>query len=194
MSGMAQISPMARGLCYTPLAPGSLRAHQDTAAVGLPSRPLQPCHVACPAAVPPAPQRLSPIACGGACPAPATGASRRAAGRAGRWPRCAGGTVGPPRGGVLRRVAGGAAPKGRLQFLLCCRCCQALVNDFFPSTCSALSHGLKGSGGFRWRWDPSPPTTFAPCERQHPSPDALCVLRRERAVLGEATPSLRRLV
>jgi hypothetical protein len=96
--------------------------------------------------------------------------------------------------GAEAGAAGGAAPKGRLQFLLCCRCCQALVNDFFPSTCSALSHGLKGSGGFRWRWDPSPPTTFSPCERQHPSPDALCVLRRERAVLGEATPSLRRLV
>jgi hypothetical protein len=42
-----------------------------------------------------------------------------------------------------------------VEFLLCCRCCQALVNAFSPSTLSAVSHGPNWSGGFRWRWDPS---------------------------------------
>src|SRR5713226_3893388 len=38
----------------------------------------------------------------------------------------------------------------------------------------------------------SSPTTFYPCELECPSPDALCVFRREREALSEATPSLRR--
>ena len=42
-----------------------------------------------------------------------------------------------------------------MEFLLCCRCCQALVNVFSPSTFSAVSHDPNWSGGFRWRWDPS---------------------------------------
>src|SRR5215471_19613567 len=54
------------------------------------------------------------------------------------------------------------------------------------------SHDLDASGGFLWRGDPSSPTTFSPCGLSHPSPDALCVLRRELEGPEEATPSLRR--
>src|SRR5258708_35218755 len=40
---------------------------------------------------------------------------------------------------------------------------------------------------------PSSPTTFSPCGLSRPSPDALCVFRRERQALSQATPSKRRL-
>ena len=40
---------------------------------------------------------------------------------------------------------------------------------------------------------PSSPTTFYPCGLQRPSPDALCVFRRQREGPEEATPSIRRL-
>src|SRR5262245_46998857 len=39
---------------------------------------------------------------------------------------------------------------------------------------------------------PSSPTTFYPCELGCPSPDSLCVCRRELEVLSEATPCIRR--
>src|SRR5712692_6148276 len=39
---------------------------------------------------------------------------------------------------------------------------------------------------------PLSPTTFYPCGLSRPSPDSLCVFRREREVLSEATPSKRR--
>src|SRR5712691_3683855 len=51
----------------------------------------------------------------------------------------------------------------------------------------------------RWLWrlpvalGPSSPTTFYPCGLGCPSPDSLCVFRRELEVLSEATPSIRRL-
>jgi hypothetical protein len=56
--------------------------------------PLQPCHVARPAAVPPGHSSgsLLPHAAS-SCPAPATGARRHAADRAGGWPRHAGGAA-----------------------------------------------------------------------------------------------------
>src|SRR5262245_2689527 len=56
------------------------------------------------------------------------------------------------------------------------------------------SHRPHRSGGFLWRWDPSSPTTFSPCRRTHPLPDARCVFRRETEVLSKATPSLGRLL
>ena len=55
------------------------------------------------------------------------------------------------------------------------------------------SHGLDVSGGFLWRWDLSSPTTFYPCGFKRPSPDSLCVFRREPEGPEEATPSIRRL-
>jgi hypothetical protein len=58
---------------------------------------------------------------------------------------------------------------------------------------SAVSHSPDQSGSFLWRWNPSSPTTFYPCGYKHPSPDSLCVLRREPEGLSEATPSIRRL-
>jgi hypothetical protein len=65
---------------------------------------------------------------------------------------------------------------------------------FSASTLSALPYGLERSGSVRWGWGPSPPTPCSPCGRTHPAPDALCVLGREREVLSEAPPSLRRLL
>src|SRR3989442_9111819 len=50
----------------------------------------------------------------------------------------------------------------------------------------------------RWLWrlpvalGPSSPTTFYPCELLRPSPDALCVFRRQPEGPEEATPSIRR--
>ncbi len=129
--------------------------------------------------------------------------------------------------------------KGRLNFLLCCRCCQAPFPIFpFPrffslravpystrwSSCTrssaqetrygqacenlseqmppvpsslaqprcSRSHDLEGSGGFLGRWDVASPTTFYPCGCNHPSPDSLCVFRREPEGPEEATPSIRR--
>ena len=38
------------------------------------------------------------------------------------------------------------------------------------------------------------PTTFYPCGLSRPSPDALCVFRRQPEGLQEATPSIRRLL
>ncbi len=58
---------------------------------------------------------------------------------------------------------------------------------------SAVSHRPDRSGGFLWRWDLASPTTFYPCGLERPSPDALCVFRRELESLGEATPSIHRL-
>src|SRR4029450_3087920 len=82
-----------------------------------------------------------------------------------------------------------------LFFLLCCRCCQALLSIFSPyHSLGAVSHRPDRSGGFLWRWDPSSPTTFYPCRRKPPSPDSLCVFRREPEVLSKATPSIRRLL
>ena len=54
------------------------------------------------------------------------------------------------------------------------------------------SHDLDVSGGFLGRWDVASPTTFYPCGCTHPSPDSLCVCRREPEGLWEATPSIRR--
>ena len=66
---------------------------------------------------------------------------------------------------------------------------------FFPLARSALCHltpiGLAASGGVG---TPPSPTTCSPCGLTHPSPDALCVVRRALEDLGEATPSLRRLL
>jgi hypothetical protein len=50
------------------------------------------------------------------------------------------------------------------------------------------------SGGSLWRWDRVSPTTFSPCGREGPSPDALGVFRRELGGLCEATPSIQRLL
>jgi hypothetical protein len=59
---------------------------------------------------------------------------------------------------------------------------------------SAVSQRPDRSGGFLGRWDLTSPTTFSPCGLAGPSPDALCVFRRELAGLGEATPSIHRLL
>src|SRR3989442_544106 len=56
----------------------------------------------------------------------------------------------------------------------------------------AVSLRPEWSGGFLWRGDLLSPTTFYPCGRNRPSPDSLCVFRREPEVLSEATPSIRR--
>jgi hypothetical protein len=135
-------------------------------------------------------------------------------------------------------AAGGGA-KGLLNFLLCCRCCQAPFPIFsFPrffslrailystnySSCTrssaqetrygkacenlseqmppvpsslahprcSRSHDLDVSGGFLGRWDVASPTTFYPCGCTHPSPDSLCVFRREPEGPEEAPPSRRR--
>ena len=59
--------------------------------------------------------------------------------------------VGPPAGDAGGRAAGVAAPQGRLNFLLCCRCCQALLRIFLPCILWALCHlapsGLAASLG-----------------------------------------------
>jgi hypothetical protein len=55
-----------------------------------------------------------------------------------------------------------------------------------------VSHRPDRSGGFLWRWDLVSPTTFYPCGLERPSPDFLCVFRRELESLGEATPSIQR--
>jgi len=56
--------------------------------------------------------------------------------------------------------------------------------------CHMTPMGLAASCGVGTH--PSP-TTFYPCGLSHPSPDSLCVLRRELEGLWEATPSIRRL-
>jgi len=78
--------------------------------------------------------------------------------------------------------------------LLCCRCCQAPFRMFFSlPALNAVSHRPDRSGGFLWRWDLTSPTTFYPCGLAGPSPDSLCVFRREPEGLSEATPSIHRL-
>ena len=78
--------------------------------------------------------------------------------------------------------------------LLCCRCCQAPFRMFFSlPALNAVSHRPDRSGGFLWRWDLTSPTTFSPCGLAGPSPDSLCVFRRELEGLCEATPSIHRL-
>jgi hypothetical protein len=61
------------------------------------------------------------------------------------------------------------------------------------NTRCSRSHGLDESGGFLGRGDLSSPTTFYPCGLSRPSPDSLCVFRREPKGPEEATPSKRRL-
>jgi len=79
--------------------------------------------------------------------------------------------------------------------LFSCHCWQALLRKFSDlHALGAVSHDPDWSGGFLWRWDLWSPTTCSPCGLNHPSPDALCVLRRELEGLWEATPSLRRLL
>jgi hypothetical protein len=63
-----------------------------------------------------------------------------------------------------------------------------------PCFLGAVSPGPDHAGGFLWRWDLASPTTFYPCGFKHPSPDALCVFRRQPEGLSEATPSIRRLL
>jgi hypothetical protein len=79
--------------------------------------------------------------------------------------------------------------------LFSCHCWQALLRKFSDlHALGAVSHDPDWSGGFLWRWDLLSPTTFYPCGLNHPSPDSLCVLRRELEGLWEATPSIRRLL
>src|SRR4029453_2389331 len=54
------------------------------------------------------------------------------------------------------------------------------------------SHDLDASGGFLGRGEPSSPTTFYPCGLSPPSPDSVCVCRREPEGPEEETPSIRR--
>ena len=87
-----------------------------------------------------------PPSCG-ACPAPAAGALRRASPCAGALRR-----VRPPAGAAggcqgARSRAGGA--KVLVNFLLCCRCCQALLHIFSSShSLGSVSHRPEPSGGF----------------------------------------------
>ena len=60
------------------------------------------------------------------------------------------------------------------------------------SRCSR-SFGFDPTGGFLERGELVSPTTFYPCERRHPSPDSLCVFRRQLESPEETTPSIRRL-
>jgi hypothetical protein len=64
----------------------------------------------------------------------------------------------------------------------------------FLHALGAVSHRPDWCGGFPWRWDLLSPTICSPCGLERPSPDSLCVLRRELEGLWEATPSLRRLL
>jgi hypothetical protein len=81
--------------------------------------------------------------------------------RSGGQPRRAGGAASAAgeNGRRRRRTARGTARKRAfgfpIRFLLCCRCCQALVNVVSPSTLSTVSYDPDRSGGFRWRWDSS---------------------------------------
>ena len=123
-------------------------------------------------------------ACPDRTPPRAAGLGRHASAR---------GAAGPAAGDAGVGAAGGV--KSALNFLLCCRCCQALVSIFSPyHSLGAVAYRPDRSGGFLWRWDPSSPTTFYPCGPKHPSPDSLCVLRREPEVRSKATPSIRRLL
>jgi hypothetical protein len=68
------------------------------------------------------------------------------------------------------------------------------LRTFFSlSALSAVSHRPDRSGGFLGRWDLTSPTSFSPCGLACPSPDSLCVFRRELEGLCEATPSMHRL-
>ena len=125
----------------------------------------------------------------------------------GRWPQWD-----HPRGSASRRDD--SAVEGLRTGLACSRADLAVLHDDLfsmswhtarlPLLASPLASGFVLACLARWvtapseGWQlpvalgPSSPTTFSPCGRSRPSPDALCVFRREREVLSEATPSKRR--
>ena len=61
-------------------------------------------------------------------------------------------------------------------------------HSWLNARCSQFP-SLETSGGSLWRGDLSSPTTFYPCGLQRPSPNTLCVCRREPEGPEEATPS-----
>jgi hypothetical protein len=69
-----------------------------------------------------------------------------------------------------------AAGKGRLKFLLCCRCCQAPLCMFFPSILDTVAPGLDCAGAFLWCGNLASRTTFCPCGLSRPSTVSRCVL------------------
>jgi hypothetical protein len=82
------------------------------------------------------------------CSAGLRGALARQPRRSGRHVRAVR-TVGRPVGEAGAGATGGAAPKDRLNFLLCCRCCQAPFCIFFLlHSLSAASPRPEPSGGF----------------------------------------------
>ena len=111
----------------------------------------------------------------GACPAPAQAALAGWGGRAGRHARARGGPRGRRRGMLGRARPAGRRKKGfKLPSML--PLLSSPLEYFSPLySLSAVSHSPGRSGGFHWCWGPSPPTTFYPCGRTHPSPDSLCV-------------------
>ena len=133
--------------------------------------------------------------------APVQAALRLALGRAGgaaatRWAR--GQSYG--RGVAAGRRCWGACGRGGnakrpFEFPSMLPLCQAPLNIFsFLQSLGAVSHRPDGCGGF---CGVGTSRLQRPCIRagsHHPSPDALCVLRRELEGLWEAPPSLQRLV
>ena len=126
----------------------------------------------------------------------------------GRWPQWD-----HQRGSASRRLDGAVA--GLRAGLACSRSDLAVLKDAlfsmsWPTSRLPLLASLLASGfvlAFLARCVTSPravwrlpvalgsssPTTFYPCGLGCPSPDSLCVFRRELEVLSEATPSIRRL-
>ncbi len=126
----------------------------------------------------------------------------------GRWPQWD-----HQRGSASRRLDG--AVEGLRAGLACSRSDRAVLHDALfsmswhtsrlPLLASPRTYGFVLAFLARcvtapravWRLPvalgPSSPTTFYPCGLGCPSPDSLCVFRRELEVLSEATPSIRRL-
>src|SRR2546422_7505246 len=76
--------------------------------------------------------------------------------------------------------------------LLGCPSWQALLRRFVLTCLARCVTAPRAVWWLPVALGPSSPTTFYPCELGGPSPDALCVFRRELEVLLEATPSIRR--
>jgi hypothetical protein len=55
-------------------------------------------------------------------------------------------------GGLGRAHSRDGRAKGLLNFLLCCRCCQAPLPIFFLHFLGTVSHRPEGAGDFLWRW------------------------------------------
>ncbi len=86
------------------------------------------------------------------------------------------GSAGARGRGARQRGAQAARGKGRLNFLLCCRCCQAPLCMFFSSILDTVAPGLDCSGAFLGCGDLASRTTSCPCGLSRPSTVSRCVL------------------